>query len=220
MRGAAFIGGEGPDPQLGRAALGPVDIIVAADSGLMAVEEWGLECDWIVGDMDSLDDRGRLSRYPADRVLSYPEDKDYTDTELAVALLREKGCDDIVLVGGGGGRLDHSLALAALFERDAVPRRWITAQEDVRCIEAGAAVGGDGDGGGTLRVSVPPLSLVSVFPMGDGPWSAQSEGLKWPLDDLPWKRGFFGISNISVTGTFRIRARAGRFLVVLPLVPA
>ncbi len=216
MRGAAFIGGEGPDPELGRRVLGPVDLVVAADSGLVAAEEWGLRSDWIVGDMDSIDDRGRLARYPAERVLSYPQDKDYTDTELAIALLREKGCDDIVLVGGGGGRLDHTLALAALFERDAAPKRWITAREDARFIASPSSTTDD-EGASILDASVPPRSLVSLFPLGTGPWKAQSHGLKWPLDELPWCRGFFGISNVASEGVFSVRALSGSFLVILPL---
>lgn len=218
MRGAAFIGGEGPDPELGRRALGPVDLIVSADSGLVAAEEWGLESDWIVGDMDSIDDRGRLARYPADRVLSYPEDKDYTDTELAIELLREKGCDEVVLVGGGGGRLDHTLALTALFERTFAPKRWITAREDVRFIAAQSSAVQD-EGASVLHATVPAGALISLFPLGTGPWKAQSRGLKWPLDELSWCRGFFGISNVASEGPFSIRALSGSFLVVLPLFP-
>jgi thiamine pyrophosphokinase len=218
MRGAAFIGGEGPDPDLGKRALGKVDLVVAADSGLIAAEEWGLESDWIVGDMDSIDDTGRLARYPADRVLSYPTDKDYTDTELALALLREKGCDEIVLVGGGGGRLDHTLAIVALFERECTPKRWITAREDIRFLSAElAGKTSESEGGALLRASVQAGSLVSIFPIGSGPWKALSEGLKWPLDELPWRRGFFGISNIATEGTFSVHARSGRFFAVLPL---
>jgi thiamine pyrophosphokinase len=58
--------------------------------------------------------------------------------------------------------------------------------------------------------------LVSVFPLGSGPWEADSRGLKWPLAGLPWKRGFFGVSNIIVEGSFSIQAIRGRFLVIMP----
>jgi thiamine pyrophosphokinase len=42
----------------------------------------------------------------------------------------------------------------------------------------------------------------------------KSRGLKWGLDGLVWKRGFSGVSNIAVDGTFSLRAEAGKFLVV------
>jgi thiamine pyrophosphokinase len=158
--------------------------------------------------MDSLGDLSRLDSYPPDRVLRCEADKDYTDTELALALLWEKGCDEIWLLGGGGGRLDHLLALRCLFERDPCPSRWITAAEDLFCIRAPSEFS---------PAAIPPGGLVSVFPLGAGPWEAESAGLRWPLGGLPWDRGFFGLSNVAETGAFSIRVKRGRFLVVLPL---
>jgi thiamine pyrophosphokinase len=217
MRGIAFIGGEGPPPEYCRRLLDPAGpagprapvLIVAADSGLTAAEAAGLRPDWVLGDMDSLGDLSRLDAYPPERVLRYPPDKDYTDTELALGLLRERGCDEFWLIGGGGGRLDHLLALFSLFERRPCPSRWISAGEDVYALESPGELGWDG----------PPDSLVSVFPLGAGPWEAESAGLSWPLGGLSWERGFFGLSNSTKSGSFRLRARRGRFLVVLPRLP-
>jgi thiamine pyrophosphokinase len=157
--------------------------------------------------MDSLGDLSRLDSYPPERVLRCGPEKDYTDTELALALLWEKGCDEIWLLGGGGGRLDHLLALRSLFERDPCPARWITAVEDLRCLRAPVE----------FSLSLRPGGLVSVFPLGDGPWELESTGLKWPLAGLPWDRGFFGLSNVAEQGVFTLRVRRGRFLVVAPL---
>jgi thiamine pyrophosphokinase len=157
--------------------------------------------------MDSLDDTGRLDSYPPGRVLRYSHEKDYTDTELALKLLWEKGCHETWLVGGGGGRTDHLFALRALFEREPCPDRWVTAAEDIRCVKEG----------GVLEPELPPGGIVSVFPLGEGPWAALSSGLKWPLDGLAWERGGFGISNVAAEGKFTITAKRGRFMVILPL---
>jgi thiamine pyrophosphokinase len=158
--------------------------------------------------MDSLGDLSRLDSYPPERVLRCGTDKDYTDTELALRLLWERGCDDVWLLGGGGGRIDHLLALRSLFERDPCPSRWITGAEDLRRLEAPAE----------FSLTLPPGALVSIFPLGEGPWEAESAGLRWPLAGLPWDRGFFGISNAAETGPLSLRVRRGRFLAVLPLV--
>jgi thiamine pyrophosphokinase len=182
-------------------------LVVAADSGLAAAEAAGLRPDWVVGDMDSLEDLSRLDAYPPERVLRYGVEKDYTDTELALRLLWEQGCNEVWLIGGGGGRLDHLLAIRSLFERDPCPSRWITAGEDVcRVVSPGQ-----------MRWSGPPGSLVSVFPLGAGPWEAESAGLRWPLAGLSWDRGFVGLSNVAEDGSFGLRARRGCFLVILPL---
>jgi thiamine pyrophosphokinase len=203
--GIGFIGGEGPSPELGAKLAAGSDLIAAADSGLVAAEAAGLRPDWIVGDMDSLGDLRRLDAYPESRVIRCPRDKDETDTELLLALLWEQGCDEAWLVGGGGGRLDHLLGIQALFEREKSPDRWITAAEDIRRIREGQTL--EMERGGP----------VSVFPLGTGPWEAKSRGLRWPLAGLPWKRGFFGISNVASARGFSIRAARGFFLAIMPL---
>ncbi|MFA6507057.1 MAG: thiamine diphosphokinase, partial [Treponemataceae bacterium] len=60
-------------------------------------------------------------------------------------------------------------------------------------------------------------ALVSLFPVGVGPWAATSIALRWPLDGLEWTRGSIGISNVIQSPECHIEVSAGRFLVVLPL---
>jgi thiamine pyrophosphokinase len=207
MKGLAFIGGDGPDADVCARLAKEADLTVAADSGLMSAENAGLRPDWIVGDMDSLDDIARLGKYPPSRVLRFPVDKDFTDTELAIDLLWEKGCRDVAIAGGGGGRLDHILAIAALFERERAPKRWFTAREEIFLVS------------GEFNHHAEKNGRISVFPLGNAPWEVCSSGLKWPLDapsaSAMWKRGFFGLSNVAETGLFTIKVSAGRFLIVI-----
>jgi thiamine pyrophosphokinase len=217
LLGLAFIGGEGPESAYCRILAQEADIIVAADSGLQAAENAGLRPDWVVGDMDSLDSLKRLEKYPVERVLRFPKDKDYTDTEYALNLLWEKGCDKVVLAGGGGGRLDHLLAIRSLFEREKYPCRWVTRSEDVRCLDSSSGSGGANVSGDELILSLPVGTMVSVFPLGEGYWEAESSGLKWPLNGLNWDRGSCGISNRTVKETFSVRVIRGRFMGVVPL---
>ena len=205
MRGIAFIGGEGPSHSALREIAGGADILVAADSGLVLCEDAGLKPDWVLGDMDSLRDIGRLEKYPADRIIRSPADKDFTDTELAINFLNEKGCDEIWLAGGGGGRLDHLLAIRSIFERETTPDRWFPGKEEVRSLKEGRA----------LDAALPPGSTVSVFPLGQGPWQAESSGLKWPLNSLAWNRGSAWVSNVTIDGPFEIRAIRGRLMIIL-----
>jgi thiamine pyrophosphokinase len=151
-----------------------------------------------------MDDPARLEKYPPERVIRYPREKGCTDTELALALLREKGCEEIWLAGGGGGRIDHLFAIFSLFERKEPPDRWFTANEEIRCLRKGWVI----------EAALPPGSLVSVFPLGRGPWSAESVGLKWPLGGLAWERGGLGLSNVATEGVFQIRPVRGCFIVM------
>ena len=45
----------------------------------------------------------------------------------------------------------------------------------------------------------------------------KSKGLKWPLDNLIWKRGDMGISNIAVDDPFYIEMFEGRLIMVSQL---
>jgi thiamine pyrophosphokinase len=205
-KGIAFIGGEYPCPDLCKILVQDADLIVAADSGLIAAEAAGVMSDFIVGDMDSLDNIARFDKYPKERIIRYPTDKDCTDTELALQLLFDKGCTETLIIGGGGGRIDHLFAIRSLFERERAPDRWVTASEDIFCVKSELKI--------ELRLMLKPQALVSVFPVGEGTWSAKSRGLKWVLDDLEWTRGFFGISNVAVDGNVSIYAERGRFMVI------
>ena len=209
--GTAFIGSLAPPPTLCRGLCEKAEVIVAADSGLVTAEAAGIRPDWVVGDMDSLADLSRLDHYPPERVRRFPHDKDLLDTEIALNVLWEKGCTDIVLIGGGGGRLDHLLALRALFDRPRCPCRWVTDTEDIQVV----------DEGGTLELSAPDNTfntLVSVLPAASGPWKASSDGLKWPLDRVRIDLGWAGVSNVACAKRVVFRAERGRFLVLRPLI--
>jgi thiamine pyrophosphokinase len=221
MLGIIFTGGRGPPEKKIRLLLNAEAkdaVIAAADSGLETAEAAGVRPHWIIGDMDSLSDPAKLDAYPADRVLRYPADKDYTDTELAFYLLREKGCDEIWIIGGGGGRIDHLFGIRSLLEREIFPKRWILDTADIYCFEeAGLSANFQaGKNYDALTLRIESGSAVSVFPLGGGPWQALSWGLKWPLDKVHWNRGFIGLSNMAETGEFSILAKQGRFMVIIP----
>jgi len=225
--GIVFTGGEGPQPETLKRLLddrvGEGALLVAADSGLLLAEAAGFRPDWIIGDMDSLDSDSpdgdslpsdsRLHSYPADKVIRHPANKDYTDTELALALLWEQGCTEAWIAGGGGGRIDHLFGIRDLFERDRFPRRWITADEDIYCIDGDAT--GSTAAFGSLTMAVEQGCVVSVFLLGSGLWKAESKGLKWPLNNVHWERGLYGLSNVAMASEITINALQGRFMVIL-----
>ncbi len=65
-----------------------------------------------LGDFDSLDE---VPYPPPEEV--YPSEKDYTDGEIALFQLLDKGIDLIEIYGGGGGREDHFLGNLHLLYR-------------------------------------------------------------------------------------------------------
>ncbi len=101
---ACFVFGAGPFYGL-TVSPSPGDRILAADGGYDHCLSLGLRPDLLLGDLDS------LSQPPEGiETRVYPEDKDDTDTMLAVREGLSMGCTVFHLYGCTGGRMDHTLA--------------------------------------------------------------------------------------------------------------
>ena len=84
----------------------------ALDMGVVPLEIWG--------DLDSLDKSYiEKAKELNVKILKFNADKDFTDGELIVKYLSEKGFDKIYILGGLGGRTDHFLTnLNIVFKYD------------------------------------------------------------------------------------------------------
>lgn len=89
------------------------DLVIAADSGLLNAKALGVTPSILLGDFDSL---GEPEHDPDLKIVRLPVEKDVTDTQAAVSLALEKGADEIVIIGGLSGRLDHTLSVLAILE--------------------------------------------------------------------------------------------------------
>jgi thiamine pyrophosphokinase len=203
-----FLSGEHPGARLLGQLLPHADRLIAADGGWDVAQSLGVRPDTIIGDMDSVaglpaGDGG--GEGPGPRIIRHPADKDWSDTELALELAWREGCARTILVGGGGGRLDHLLAIQALFQRPQAPDRWYTLSDEIIRID------------GPFSSPMADGTVLSLFPAGPGTCRARSRGLKWPLDSLVWKPGDFGLSNVSTGAGIGIDPVEGRLLLVRPL---
>lgn len=97
------------------------DFCIAADSGLDTAKALGIFPDVIIGDFDSVSEPPTEYSDPASgrksEIITHPAKKDDTDTGLAAVCALERGATEILIVGGIGGRLDHTLSNMALVER-------------------------------------------------------------------------------------------------------
>ena len=92
-------------------------LVIAADSGYLTAKRLGVRVDMLIGDLDSLD-KDKLSAHELDetqKILVSPI-KDDTDTQLAIDTAISRGATKITLIGGLGGRLDHTLSSVFMLE--------------------------------------------------------------------------------------------------------
>lgn len=105
-----FLGGE-PVPYARFEGLVPHSMLLACDSGIELLLKNGLYPDVFIGDLDSVDHNVISSTRPhIEKFYQFPREKDKTDSELGVEYALNSGAREIVIVGGLGKRLDHSLA--------------------------------------------------------------------------------------------------------------
>lgn len=184
-------------------------VVIAADGGLSLAAPLGLTVDIVIGDMDSVSttDLKRAAQAGA-RVERHPTGKNVTDLGLALDAAVAGGADDITIVGGAGGRLDHLLANAMLLgsdRYDGVVLRWLTGTETVvLCIPDRRA-----------HVEGRPGDLVSLIPIGGPALGVTTTGLRWRLDDGGLAPGSTrGISNEMTAAETTVAIEDGKLLVV------
>ena len=199
-----------PDALVG---LPPDAYIIAADSGLDHAVAAGLRPHLVIGDFDSANP-ATLAWAVAEgiEIERHSPDKDNTDTELALAAARMSGATDVVLLGGGGDRLDHSIAAITTLGHPSmavfttVSARWDTTMISV--LHAPRAI--------TFATELDAtFSLLALHGACSG---IDVDGGLWPLSDAELQPGSsLGVSNRTTTNELRLRARVGVLTVVFPL---
>jgi thiamine pyrophosphokinase len=181
--------------------------VYAADSGLDHADALGITVHRLIGDLDSVSGAA-LARHLDIPVDQHPVDKDATDTELALDAAIAAGHDHLIVVSGGGDRLDHLLATLTVLAhaaRSVTLEAWVgTAQ--VRVLHDG----------GRLELSPPRGALISLIPLDGDAIGVDATGLRWPLANgtLTWGSSR-GVSN-EVEGTVAIRLERGVLAVIIP----
>ncbi len=182
------------------------DIRIAADGGFLNAQKLGERVDIALGDFDSL---GKDTDKLPDKVekIKVPAEKDETDTQLAVNTALSRGADEIVIIGGLDGRLDHTLSNLAILEAldDMSVRCVITnGQNRVRYIRATSSL--------IARSGFDYLSLIAADETVKG---VSLEGCKYPLENARLSRKFqYAVSNEIVGNCALVSVKKGGIFIV------
>ena len=208
-------------------ASGSWDLILCADGGWRYAEMLSLTPDVLIGDMDSdnlprLENeqhyRALLENAPAapgvtvprrPEVIRLPMEKDMTDTEAALDLAIQRGAEDVTILGGIGGRFDHTLGNLSLLARYAGRASVCLLDGRNLCFMKGP---------GTYhftRAEYAPYRYLSLIPHGGDVHGLTIRGCKYPLTDHNLTPdNTLGISNEITEEEAGIRFREGLLLFV------
>lgn len=185
------------------------DWVIGVDGGISILKELNIAPSQLIGDFDSIN---RLDEYlklwPNAICDKYPSEKDETDAELAMDQMLKQGVDEIVIIGGFGGRLDHLMGNVFLLDRVKSIRAYMI--DDINCLEL---INGPFEK--TIERKDVFGKYVSLIPLDAYIDGVDLSGFKYPLNNA--KIAFsetIGISNEIVEDRGNIRLKSGKALLI------
>jgi len=183
------------------------DIILCADGGANYAYKMGIIPAYIVGDMDSI--LPPVVDYYKEQGVEfrrYPQRKDFTDTQLILALAEELNADEIVFLGSLGKRLDHTLSNLYCGGELALKGRKVW-----HCTENYSAYLVNQE----ITISGEVGDIVSVLALTDQAKGVYEEGFEYPLQNVILKKwNPYAISNVLAENEGVIKVREGLLLVI------
>jgi len=203
-----FIGGDPPHPNV-RQHL-PVDAhVIAADSGYAHAIAMGFVPHELVGDMDSISAVDLSDARDSNILISqFSADKDFTDTEIAIASAIARHSTHITVVSGGGDRFDHVLAMVHSLASCALTIDTTLLVGTARVSYVSSAR--------EFRLESQAGNIISLIPIG-GAATVSTNGLQWELDnDTLQSFASRGVSNIAIGESITISVTDGSLAVIEP----
>lgn len=182
-------------------------LIICCDGGARHFQNLGIKPDVIIGDMDSIDS-AQLAEYSREKIkiIKYPANKDFTDTELALDYALSLKPLKILICCALGGRIDHTLANIFLLYR-AQEKRIETSLIDEYC----EALVLDKEASFTNEKGK-TVSLLALTPRVTG---ITLSGFAYPLEKGTLKMGESrGISNVINKNRAGIKIANGKLIVI------
>lgn len=180
------------------------DIIIACDKGYSYAERMGLTPDLVLGDFDSLINPEIDKSIP---VLTFPVEKDDTDTMLAVKYALEHDYKDITLTCALGRRMDHTLANIQTLH--------YVASKGGKCRLIASGENMQTHLPGSIKLARKPQSSLSLFALTQVCKGLTIKGAKYDVDSVDLTNSFpLGVSNSWKENLVTISLEEGILLIV------
>lgn len=182
--------------------------LICADGGANSLKKFGILPDILLGDFDSIsEDALKFYNDKQIKIMNFPPEKDYTDSELSVETAISKGFKDIIILGGIGSRMDHTIANVFLLKM---------------ILEAGCH-GTLVDENNIVQLISSDISLerqagykVTLLPLTPTVEGITTKGLYYPLENYTMRQGSTrGVSNEFLDEEASVSIKNGLLLVML-----
>jgi len=163
----------------------------------------GITPDYIIGDLDSAD--STVINFFKEKKVKIIRDtnQDKTDMELAISLAETLDPSEIIILGAIGDRIDHTLANIMCLDKikSDIKAEIIDYKNIIQLVK------------GPIEINGEKNDVISVIPITDVD-NLNCNGLKWNVEKLDSKMGWFGISNKITEKKAHISFSKGKVLII------
>ena len=179
------------------------DLVIAADGGYDSLMRYGIRCDLLIGDLDSIEGA------PSDvDLLRFPVKKDETDSFLSYYEGKRRGFSEFHIYGGTGGRADHTVANMALLLHARLDgcRAFLFGSHNISTVIKNEAKSFEGEA----------KKHFSAFAIGGDAEGVTIKGLEYECENATLKESFpLAVSNRFIGKTAEISVARGALLIML-----
>ena len=182
--------------------------IICADGGANHLFKMGINPDYIIGDLDSIN--LDIINYYKDKNVDFekfPSKKDETDSEICIFLAEKLKATSIDFIGALGGRIDHTIAninLLYYVKEKGIKPRIISEKEEIY-IAVNEKIIINGNKGDT----------ISIIPIRGDAKGVTLSNLEYPLKEHYMKYSVpLGVSNVMLDTSCSISVKEGNLLII------
>lgn len=178
------------------------DLVIAADGGYDSLLSHGIRCDLLIGDLDSISE-------PPNGIdtIRHPIKKDETDMHLAYLEGARRGYENFVILGGTGGREDHTYAnycLLLYIANRGHSASLLSNTGDVYMLKSGK-----------MTLSGEAYKHLSLFPFGSVAHGVSVRGAEYECERITLEPEFpLAVSNRFLTSPVEISVEDGALIVM------
>jgi thiamine pyrophosphokinase len=186
------------------------DFIICADGGYSHACTEDIQADVLIGDFDSLNYDSLENSHLKNgcRILRQKVEKNYTDTMICLKYGINQGYNDFYILGGLGGRLDHTVANLQLmsYAVDIGKSIWILDGKNCTTLRNPGSI--------TIqKLDGYKISLLSYSEVCDG---INTQGVKFQLTNGRLNHSCaIGVSNEFIDSKAIISHKSGKLLIIL-----
>ncbi len=196
------IGGGDCTPELIKANISDNDFIICADSGYDMAVKANIQPDLLIGDFDSI-----TSFAQNVETITLPVEKDLTDCEAAYNEGVKRDFNSFLLLGGTGGRFEHTFANISVMARASREGNNFIIVDDRHVFHAVTNK--------SLKIPYSPDKQISVFAFGENAVGVTEKGFHYQIEDYTLNPFVpMGISNDIVEDYGEISVKKGTLIII------